>query len=224
MSSRGVGAPSPRASARGASPLVTSRNGSRGGGVGGGGGDGGGVQGARHASRHGSSFMKARASVSSRGGVSLEQNNDTRGVSSAGGTKHMPATGSGNPGGRAPGSASARYQGRGGGAGLGGHHDQTSARGGAQLDSSRSQRGGESEGGQDAEHMGGWGGAAGAWQNTNNNPAARHEEARQSIEQETANKLTRVIEMKKIANLKVCCRAFFISFTSNVESYLTIVS
>lgn len=53
------------------------------------------------------------------------------------------------------------------------------------------------------EHIGGWGGVN-AWQDTHTSPAARHEEALHMIEQDVASKLARVIELKKLANLKVC--------------------
>ena len=86
---------------------------------------------------------------------------------------------------------------------MGGLHDQQSARGVGPLDSSRSLRGGGGESGQDTEHKAGWGGTDG-WQDTHTNPAARHEEACHILEQDAADKLTRVIELKKMANLKVC--------------------
>lgn len=53
------------------------------------------------------------------------------------------------------------------------------------------------------EHMAGWGGVD-AWQDTHTSPARRHEEALHMIEQDAASKLARVIELKKLANLKVC--------------------
>lgn len=39
-----------------------------------------------------------------------------------------------------------------------------------------------------------------------NNPAARHEEARMRFEQDVASKLMRVIEKKKLEDLKVWCK------------------
>ena len=205
---RGAGGVSPRASASGVSPLTTSRNGSHGGGSGGGGG-----QVPRHISRTGSSFVKSRASVSSRGGNTQEQNagisdaTNTRNVNNASEAKHASASGRGNAGsperGPSRGPISARYRKRGGSTALGGLHDQQLAGGAGPLDSSRSLRGGEGEGGQYVEHMAGWG-EVDAWQDTHTSPATRHEEALHMIEQDAASKLARVIELKKIANLKVC--------------------
>lgn len=80
----------------------------------------------------------------------------------------------------------------GGGGGGGGEPPDTavSARGGGSgQDTGRALAGGAGTGaGQDLPH---------------NNPALRHEEARQRFERDVASKLMEVIEKKKFANLKV---------------------
>lgn len=192
MSPRGAGTHSPRTGSRGASP----RNAAIGGGSG---------QGSRHASKTRLSFG-ARTSDSSNGGSGTHRQNDYTasgaggGGNTAGGGRHaLAASGGGlSARGSARGLGSARQHGRGGRGSIL-FQDLPSARGADPGETRRSPRGGES--GQDTGRQ------ASSRRSTRkgqqNNPAARHEEARQKFEQDVAYKLMSVIDKKKISDLQV---------------------